>query len=171
MNKEIFTIGHSTHCAEEFIKLVKAYHVSALVDVRTIPKSLRNPEFNKETFFAMLRKEGIKYFHLKGLGGFRHKLKNSLNKSWRNDSFRGYADYMQTQDFTNSLNELIDLANNENVVIMCAEALPWRCHRSLIADALMVRGITVNHIMSLSKSNKHIMTSFAVVKDTDITYP
>jgi uncharacterized protein (DUF488 family) len=171
MSNEIFTIGHSTHTAQELIDIIKAFHITALIDVRTIPKSRYNPDFNKDVFPSALSEIGIKYFQFETLGGLRHPHKDSANQGWRNKSFRGYADYMQTQDFENALNELISLAVKETIVIMCAEAVPWRCHRSLIADALTIRGITVNHIMSSTKSNKHKITSFARVKGKEITYP
>ncbi len=150
----IFTVGHSTRALEKFIPLLRAYHVRTLVDVRTIPRSRRNPQFNQETLPNNLEKSGIKYVWLKGLGGLRRPENDSLNSGWRNASFRGFADYTQTPEFESSLQELIKLAKNGIIAIMCAEAVPWRCHRSLISDALLVRGAQVEHIMSPKNPDK-----------------
>ncbi len=167
----IFTVGHSTRALEEFIRLLQAYHVRTLVDVRTIPRSRRNPQFNQETLPNDLEKLGIKYAWLKGLGGLRRPQKESLNIGWRNASFRGFADYMQTPEFESSLQELIELARNRIIAIMCAEAVPWRCHRSLISDVLLVRGVQVEHIMSPKTSTKHAITKWARVEGQRIRYP
>ena len=167
----IFTIGHSTRTLEEFVGLLQAHGVRLVVDVRTIPRSRHNPQFNQEKLSADLKKSGIDYVWLKELGGLRHPKLDSQNKGWRNESFRGFADYMQTPEFEAGLNELINLAQNSPVAIMCAEAVPWRCHRSLIADALLVRGIRVEHIMTLKTLLEHSMTKFAHVEGKQITYP
>jgi len=142
-----------------------------VVDVRTIPGSWHNPQFNKDSLPSSLKKAGLSYVHLPGLGGLRHAKPDSINVGWRNASFRGYADYMQTPEFEQGLGELIQMAGQERVAIMCAEAVPWRCHRSLIADALLVRGIRAEDIMSLTRRTVHTLTSFAKVRGTTITYP
>lgn len=165
------TIGHSTRSLEEFIGLLQAHMVSRVVDVRTIPRSRHNPQFNKDSLPDSLKKAALSYVHMPRLGGLRHAELNSPNAGWRNASFRGYADYMQTPEFESSLEELIQLAKQERIAIMCAEAVPWRCHRSLIADALLVRGIRVEDIMSPTRCQIHALTLFAKVRGTAITYP
>jgi len=165
------TIGHSTHTLDEFIGLLQAHGATCVADVRTVPRSRHNPQFNKTSLPRSLKKAGLSYVHLPGLGGLRHAKSNSLNVGWRNASFRGYADYMQTPEFEQSLDELVQLANREQIVLMCAEAVPWRCHRSLIADALLVRGIRTEDIMSPTRRQVHTLTPFAKVRDTTITYP
>jgi uncharacterized protein (DUF488 family) len=141
------------------------------VDVRTLPRSRHNPQFNKASLPRSLKKAGLRYIHLPGLGGLRHAKLDSHNLGWRNASFRGYADYMQTPEFAQSIEELIRLANQGRIVLMCAETVPWRCHRSLIADALLVRGIRIEDIMSPTRRQVHPLTSFAKVRGTTITYP
>ena len=165
------TIGHSTRTLEEFIHLLQANGVTCVVDVRTVPRSRHNPQFNTDSLHGSLEKAGLKYVHMTGLGGLRHAKSNSPNMGWRNASFRGFADYMQTPEFAQSLQELIILARQERIVLMCAEAVPWRCHRSLIADALLVRGIRTEDILSESKRLDHMLTPFAQVQGTTITYP
>ena len=167
----VLTIGHSTRTLEEFIGLLQAHGATRVVDVRTIPRSRHNPQFNKASLPRALKKVGLGYVHLPGLGGLRHAKRDSLNVGWRNASFRGYADYMQTPEFEQSLQELIRLAKQDRVVIMCAEAVPWRCHRSLIAYALLVRGIRAEDIMSPTRCQVHTLTPFAKVHGTTITYP
>lgn len=167
----VLTIGHSTRSLEEFVSLLKSYGVEKVVDVRTIPRSRHNPQFNMDTLAIFLRRRGIGYFHMKGLGGLRHALKDSLNTGWLNSSFRGFADYMQTEEFEESLKKLIETAETKRVALMCAEAVPWRCHRSLIADALSVRGMEVTHIMSAASRHAHSITSFARIRGKRITYP
>ena len=167
----VMTIGHSTHTLKEFIGLLQAHAVSRVVDVRTVPRSWHNPQFNKDSLPGKLKKAGLGYVHLPGLGGLRHAKRDSLNMGWRNASFRGYADYMQTPEFEQSLEELIRLANQDRIALMCAEAVPWRCHRSLIADALLVRGIRTEDIMSATHRTVHTLTPFAKVCGTTITYP
>src|ERR1035437_3662957 len=144
----IFTSGHSTRQIDEFIKLLQTYDVEVVVDVRTIPKSRHNPQFNEEELKQSLRQVHIRYKHLKKLGGLRHTTKHSINLGWRNASFRGYADYMATAEFAEGLEALMKIARLRTTVIMCAEAVPWRCHRSLIADALTKKGWVVLDIMS-----------------------
>jgi uncharacterized protein (DUF488 family) len=167
----MMTIGHSNRPLDELIGMLQAHGVDLLVDVRTVPKSRYNPQFNTETLPAPLRAAGIEYLHLPGLGGLRHARKDSINTGWRNDSFRGYADYMQTPEFGAALSALLHAAEARQAALMCAEAVPWRCHRSMIADALTARGIAVEHIMSPAKRSPHKMTSFARVDGTRVTYP
>jgi uncharacterized protein (DUF488 family) len=167
----ILTIGHSTRVIEDFIDLLQAHGVQLIIDIRTIPRSRRNPQFNEDTLATSLKEWGTDYVRLKELGGLRHPRKDSQNLGWRNESFRGFADYMQTPEFEVGINELIRLAHDRTVAIMCAEALPWRCHRSLVADALVVRGIQVEHIMTMKKTMEHSMTKWAKVDGKQITYP
>ena len=168
---DVLTIGHSTRTIDEFIAILQAYGVERLVDVRTIPKSRRVPQFNSDALAASLRKQGIEYLHMKSLGGLRHPKKDSVNLGWRNASFRGYADYMATDEFRKGLQHLLDLAREKRTAIMCAEAVPWRCHRSLIGDALLVRGVHVEDIMSATSSREHALTPFANVDGLNIVYP
>lgn len=167
----IYTIGHSTRPIDEFIGILKAYGIGQLVDVRTIPRSRRNPQFSRENLPGSLTTAGIAYRHMPGLGGLRHPQRDSMNTAWRNAGFRGYADYMQTPEFQENLEELIQLASNAPTAMMCAEAVPWRCHRSLIADAMVARGIDVQEILTAAKSQPHALTSFAKVAGQVITYP
>ena len=167
----IYTVGHSTRGADAFIALLEAHAVTSLADVRTVPRSRHNPQFNGETLAASLAARGIGYVHLPGLGGFRRTNADSPNAGWRNVSFRGYADYMQTPAFADNLAMLLALAAEETVAVMCAEAVPWRCHRSLIADALVVRGVRSEEIVSETKTTAHKLTPFARVEGTAITYP
>jgi uncharacterized protein (DUF488 family) len=171
MKGKILTIGHSTRSILELIALLQENKVSLLVDVRTIPRSRKNPQFNNDELETALTDAGIGYLHMKGLGGLRHPKKDSPNTGWHNDSFRGYADYMQTTEFESELRKLLELASQKQVAVMCAEAVPWRCHRSLIADVLSVRGILVEHIIGKSGRYPHKMTSFANVEGIKIIYP
>ncbi len=167
----IFTIGHSTRPLDEFVRLLRAHNVQRVVDVRTIPRSRHNPQFNRDQLSPALHRRKIHYRHMPGLGGLRRARPDSANGGWRNASFRGYADYMQTQEFDDSLERCIDLATRERVVLMCAEAVPWRCHRSLIADALLARGITASEIASRIRARPHSLTPFARVDGVRVTYP
>jgi len=167
----VMTIGHSTRTLDEFIGLLQAYAITRVVDVRTIPRSWHNPQFNKDSLPDSLKKAGLSYVHMPRLGGLRHAKPDSINMGWRNASFRGYADYMQTPEFEQNLEKLIQMAKQTRVAIMCAEAVPWRCHRSLIADALLVRGIRTEDIMSLTRRTVHTLTPFANVRGTIVTYP
>ena len=167
----VLTIGHSTRSIAEFVSILKAYGVERLVDVRTIPKSRHVPQFNSDALAKALQKEGIDYIHLKSLGGLRHARNESANTGWRNASFRGYADYMATADFRAGLERLLERAREKRTAIMCAEAVPWRCHRSLIGDALLVRGVHVEDILSPTSRRQHELTSFAKVHGTEISYP
>ncbi len=167
----IFTIGHSTRTIEELLAILKHYEITMVVDVRTIPRSRHNPQFNEDVLKAFLEKHDIGYLHMSALGGLRHPLKNSINNGWHNASFRGFADYMQTAKFKRGVEVLCDIALKNRTVIMCAEAIPWRCHRSLIADALLVRHFVVHDIYSGNRTQEHTLTSFAQVKGLQITYP
>jgi uncharacterized protein (DUF488 family) len=167
----IFTIGHSTRSVEEFIALLLAHHVELVVDVRTVPRSRRNPQFSRETLPDSLQAAGIGYEHAAALGGFRRPGRESPNAGWRNTSFRGYADYMQTSTFVAAIETLAERAERQRPAVMCAEAVPWRCHRSLIADALVARGMRVEEITSATRTQPHAMTSFAHVEGTVVTYP
>jgi uncharacterized protein (DUF488 family) len=168
----IFTIGHSTRTFDEFVEMLKAHGVTAVADVRLIPKSRRYPQFADESLAIQLPQVGIKYLPFKSLGGRRRPDKASaLNAAWRNDSFRGYADFMQSPAFANALQSLVDQATDRPTTTLCAEAVPWRCHRSLISDALLVRGWTVLDIMSATKATPHKLTPFARVDGLTITYP
>ena len=167
----IFTIGHSTRPIKVFVRLLKAHGVQRVIDVRTIPRSRHNPQFNRDQLSPALHRVRIHYRHLAGLGGLRHARPDSINAGWRNASFRGYADYMQTQEFDDSLRRCINLAKREQVVLMCAEAVPWRCHRSLIADALLARGIAASEITSGVRVQPHVLTPWARLKGTTLTYP
>jgi uncharacterized protein (DUF488 family) len=170
-SSDVLTIGHSTRSIEEFIRLLQAHGVECVVDVRTIPRSRHNPQFNTDTLPVSLKTAGIGYEHAPALGGLRRAAADSINSGWRNASFRGYADYMQTPPFFKAVEALIKLATCRRLALMCAEAVPWRCHRSLIADALVVRGIGVAHIMNLSRRQPHVLTPFAKVEGRQITYP
>lgn len=173
---KLYTIGHSDRTIKEFISLLHAFKITHLVDVRTIPKSRHVPWFNKNSLLTSLSQAKVSYIHMPELGGLRHARKDSINQEWHNASFRGFADYMQTPEFYIGIKKLNQLLKSKNkVIIMCAEAVPWRCHRSLIADAETVRGITVLDIMNKNTLHTHILTSFAVVdrkkKPIQIYYP
>jgi uncharacterized protein (DUF488 family) len=169
--RPIFTIGHSTRAIEQFIELLHANGVTLVVDVRTIARSRHNPQFNGDALPETLAAAGIGYRHLAGLGGLRHARADSVNVGWRNASFRGFADYMQTEEFAAGLDELLGLAKGWQVAIMCAEAVPWRCHRALIADALFARGIRVEHIISPGHTQVHEPTPFAHIEGQSVIYP
>jgi len=167
----VYTIGHSTRSSEDFLQLLQSHGVQQLVDVRTVPRSRHNPQFNQDTLPATLAGAGILYAHLPELGGLRKARPDSINDAWENASFRGYADYMQTPEFAAGLEHLLALARERPTVIMCAEAVPWRCHRSLIGDALLARGHAVEDILSPTRRSPHKMTRFAQVEGERVTYP
>jgi uncharacterized protein (DUF488 family) len=167
----VLTIGHSTRTLEEFVQLLEVYGVTLLVDVRTVPRSRHNPQFNKETLPDTLKHYGVRYIHMPEIGGLRHPKHDSVNTAWKNSGFRGYADYMQTPEFNVNLLKIVALARENRLALMCAEALPWRCHRNLISDALMVRRIRVEHIISKDSAIIHELNSLAQVEGTKITYP
>jgi len=188
MSNSLWTVGHSTRPIDEFIGLLHAHGIQLLVDVRTVPKSRYNPQFNRDQLALSLKTAGVTYAHMPSLGGLRKPKKDSINTGWRNDSFRGYADYMQTGEFQRAIEELMAYGTGiktpvspahagraethpSRTAVMCAEAVPWRCHRSLIADALVSRGCEVRHIMSETKADEHRLTSFARVEREYITYP
>jgi uncharacterized protein (DUF488 family) len=167
----IFTVGHSTLPIARFIALLQTYGIERLVDIRTIPRSRHNPQFNETVLADSLAVQHVEYVHSRALGGLRHARKDSPNTGWRNAGFRGYADYMQTPSFQDALETLIHFSRQKRVAIMCAEAVPWRCHRSLVADALSVRGAPVIEILSESSYRVHRLTPFAQVEGARITYP
>ena len=167
----IYTAGHSTRPEEAFLSILRNFSIRTVADIRTLPRSRKNPQYDGQEFKRWLAGASIRYVQLRDLGGLRHPRKDSLNGGWKNTSFRGYADYMQTPQFENALNELISLASESTVVIVCAEAVPWRCHRSLVADALLVRGIAVQHVMDANHSKPHVLTPWARVEGLRITYP
>ncbi|MGO4119597.1 DUF488 domain-containing protein [Arthrobacter sp. YAF16] len=167
----IFTVGHSTHPIDEFIGILKAHGIKKLIDVRTVPKSRHNPQFNADALAASVRANGITYRRMESLGGLRHTTKDSANGAWRNASFRGYADYMQTEEFSAAVGQLLERGRSNDAAIMCAEAVPWRCHRSLIGDALLVRNAEVLDIMTAKSAKPHTLTSFARVDGHRVWYP
>jgi uncharacterized protein (DUF488 family) len=167
----IFTVGHSTHSLDDFMALLRANGIERLVDVRTIPRSRHNPQFNHDTLGKFLRNRRIGYRRMKELGGLRHSRADSPNTGWHNASFRGFADYMQTPEFASAVAKLIELATEKVTAIMCAEAVPWRCHRSLIGDALIIRGVEVRDIFSSKITKPHLLTAMAKVRGTTVTYP
>jgi uncharacterized protein (DUF488 family) len=168
---DLFTLGHSTRTFDEFLEILKTYGIEHLVDVRTVPRSRRHPHFSQESLVVSLPEAGIQYTHMKELGGFRKPLPDSPNRAWRNESFRGYADYMQTEAFQAALARLIEISAKQSTVILCAEAVPWRCHRSLIADAMLVHGKRAADIFDAKTSKPHKLTPFARVEGERLTYP
>jgi len=166
----LWTIGHSTLSIEDFISKLKSFEIQVLADVRSYPGSRRYPHFNRERFDASLADSGIRYEHLPELGGRRRARPDSLNIAWRNESFRGYADYMETNEFRAGIDRLLNIATTQRTAIMCSEAVWWRCHRSLISDYLKVKGIEVNHIMSIGKAEPHPFTSAAGIVDGELSY-
>jgi uncharacterized protein (DUF488 family) len=167
----LYTIGHSNRPIQEFLELLEAHGIKKVIDIRTIPKSRHNPQFNQSDLRVSLKRAHIRYEHMKKLGGLRHAHKDSLNGGWINASFRGFADYMQTTDFETGLSRLEKEAQKHTVAIMCAEAVPWRCHRSMIADALTVRGWVVRHIQSRRTARLHKRTGFLRIRNGVLTYP
>jgi uncharacterized protein (DUF488 family) len=167
----VLTVGHSIHPIETFLAILQAHAVEWLADIRTVPRSRRNPQFERDALAESLRGAGIGYEHMAALGGLRRARKDSVNTAWKNASFRGYADYMQTSEFSAAVTELMRRATDTRVAVMCAESVPWRCHRSLLADALTARGAAVEHIMSASTRKPHTLTPFARIEGTEVTYP
>lgn len=167
----LYTIGHSTRSLDQMVRLLEENHVSAVAGIRTVPRSRRNPQFNREVVAEALEASGVRHAHLEELGGLRRPRRDSPNAAWENASFRGFADYTLTEEFEEALQGLLGLARAETTAIMCAEAVPWRCHRSLIADALVLRNMKVQHIISRTSLQLHELTSFAVVEWERITYP
>lgn len=171
LGTKVFTIGHSTRPIEELVAMLREEKVDTLVDIRTIRRSRHNPQYEEEALAAVLREAGLAYRSLPALGGLRHSRKDSPNLAWRNESFRGYADYMQTQGFEEGLAQLHALAKSARVALLCAEAVPWRCHRSLVADALVARGGEVEHLLGGGRSRPHRLTRFARARGGKVTYP
>ncbi len=171
MEDTVYTIGHSTHPIDEFIRILQAYEIGLVADVRSIPKSRHNPQFSQAELEQHLREHGIGYAHIKELGGLRRATKTSINTGWRNPSFRGYADYMQTEEFAAGIARLVEIARRQRPAIMCSEAVPWRCHRSLIGDALLVRNFRVVDIMGEKTARPHGLTPWAKVEGASVTYP
>jgi uncharacterized protein (DUF488 family) len=171
MTEIVCTIGHSNRSIEEFIGLLKQNQIACVLDIRTVPKSRHNPQFGQDQLPDSLAAAGIEYRYLAGLGGLRRPRPDSPNSGWRNTSFRGYADYMQSEEFAQNVDTVIALAQDTRCALMCAEAVPWRCHRSLVADALLVRGIPVEEIIGPQKPRPHKLTPFARVDGLRITYP
>lgn len=167
----IFTIGHSTLPIDQFVAILKTYGIQRLVDIRTIPRSRHNPQFNSDALGHSLKQAGVEYLSMPALGGLRHAHKDSPNTGWRNKSFRGYADYMQSRTFHDALKSLIQMGRQKRTAIMCAEAVPWRCHRSLVADALLVEGVSAVEILSEGNYRVHKLTPFARIESGQITYP
>jgi uncharacterized protein (DUF488 family) len=167
----ILAVGHSTRPQGELVDLLRSNGVAVLADVRTVPRSRHNPQFSAEALAPALAKAGIRHVHLPRLGGLRHPRRDSSNLAWRNDSFRGYADHMQTPDFEAGLAELRELAREGPVALLCAEAVPWRCHRTLIADALFARGVVVLHVVGRERTRPHRVTPFARIEGRSVTYP
>jgi uncharacterized protein (DUF488 family) len=167
----VLTVGHSNRPIDEFLALLEAHGVTLVADVRKLPGSRANPQFNADALAESLRSRGIGYVHLPGLGGLRRPRPDSPNGGWQNASFRAFADYMQTAEFEAALGQLLELARGERPAIMCSEAVPWRCHRGLIADALVVRDVTVAHLMTPTRADPHRLRDWAKVVGTRITYP
>lgn len=171
----MLTIGHSTLPIETFLAILRDNGVRVLADIRTVPKSRHNPQFAQENLAPALKAAGVEYIWHRDLGGLRHARKDSINTGWRNASFRGYADYMQTPEFAAALSELLKTAPQAHTALMCAEAVPWRCHRSMVADALTVRGLAVEDITYTAKGNSrrepHKLTPFARVEGERLWYP
>lgn len=167
----VYTIGHSTRPVSALIELLAAYEIRNVADIRTIPRSRHNPQFDQDALRSRLRAAGIAYIHMKGLGGLRHTRRESPNAGWKNEGFRGFADHMQSREFEESLASFLEVARLVPTALLCAEAVPWRCHRSLIADALSVRGILVRHILGASSCRDHELTTFARVRGIHLTYP
>ncbi len=166
----VFTIGHSTRASDELFALLRQHDVRTLIDIRTVPKSRHNPQFGVDVLRESSDRAGVRYVHLPALGGLRHARKDSPNTGWKNASFRGYADFMQSDEFAAGVDEVLDMAREGPVAVMCAEAVPWRCHRSLVADALLVRGVRAQHILGPGPTRPHELTRFACVEGARITY-
>lgn len=167
----VCTIGHSNRSLDTFVELLRSNEIAHVLDVRTVPRSRHNPQFDRDALPASLDAVHIAYTHVPGLGGLRHARADSPNAGWHNPSFRGYADYMQSPEFADNVQWVADLARAERCVLMCAEAVPWRCHRSMIGDALLVRGIRVEDIIGPKGRKPHVLTAFAHVEGTQVTYP
>ncbi|MBX2887725.1 MAG: DUF488 domain-containing protein [Ferruginibacter sp.] len=166
----IYTIGHSTHPMETFLAMLNSFNIQTVVDIRSLPGSRKFPQFDKENMEIILPENGIEYVHLLELGGRRKVKKNSHNTRWRNDSFKGYADYMETEDFKKAILHLENIATKRITVYMCAEAVWWRCHRSMVSDYLKAKGWDVLHIMTINKAEPHRYTQPARIIDGTVCY-
>jgi uncharacterized protein (DUF488 family) len=171
LSNAVRTIGHSTRTLEDFLAILAAAGITVLVDIRTVPRSRHNPQYNRDTLPDALRNAGIAYRHEPALGGLRRPRKDSRNTAWRNTSFRGFADHMETPAFEAAVEEIAALARTERPVLMCAEAVPWRCHRTLVSDALLARGVEVRHLMGVAREEVHELTPFARVENERVSYP
>ena len=169
-NKTIWTIGHSTHSFKEFLNMLQSAEIALLVDIRSFPGSRKFSQFNKDALAASLPEHELEYIHLKSLGGRRKVRPNSKNTAWRNASFRGYADYMETEEFSEGLEKLKNLASKKRTAYMCSEAVWWRCHRSMVSDVLKAQGWEVMHIMAVGKANEHPYTQPAKIVDGKLSY-
>ena len=167
----IYTVGHSTRTADEFLALLRAHGVQLVADVRTVPRSRRHPQFTRETLARFLDTQAIGYEHYPALGGLRKPRRDSVNTGWRHPAFRGYADHMESDQFQRALDDLVRIASVQSTAIMCAEAVWWQCHRRLLADALLVRGVPVRHILSEAEAKPHELSEFARASDGRVTYP
>jgi uncharacterized protein (DUF488 family) len=167
----VYTVGHSTRTADEFLALLRAYGVAGIADVRTVPRSRRHPHFSREALVALLSAQDIGYLHLPGLGGLRKPERDSPNRGWHHAGFRGYADHMRTSEFAAALDRLLVFAADRQAAVMCAEAKWWQCHRQLVADALLARAIEVRHIMSARDAPRHELTPFAQITGSTVQYP
>jgi Uncharacterized conserved protein len=168
---DAYTMGFSTRTWDETLQILSAHSIQRVIDIRTLPGSKRTPQFNLEHLRTELPRAGIEYIHMKSLGGLRKPKPVTVNSAWRNDSFRGYADYMQTPEFIEALNTLRELVTEKTSVYCCTEAVFWRCHRQLVSDALLIRGLKIGHIFSATKVEPHKLTDFARVDGAKITYP
>jgi uncharacterized protein (DUF488 family) len=171
VDNTVFTIGHSTHPFDEFVQILNAFNIDMIADVRSIPASRHNPQYNQAGLEVELPRLGIRYVHMKELGGLRHAARSSPNTAWKNASFRGFADHMQTVGFSAGIDQLVEWIPHNRIALMCAEVLPWRCHRSLIGDALLLKGLIVKDILNGKTIRSHLMTPWAVVNGSTITYP
>lgn len=167
----IWTIGHSTQPADVFVALLKRHGIAQLADIRTVPKSRRHPQFSQETLAACLGGHEIAYRHFAALGGLRKPRPDSVNTAWQHPGFRGYADYMQTNEFAAGVSSLLEFAAGGHTAVMCAESVWWRCHRRLLADALLVRGVAVWHILPSGPAKPHQLSEFARIDGSILTYP
>lgn len=166
----LYTIGHSTRTADEFLEMLKSFKVKVLADIRRLPGSRKYPQFDQDQLAKFLEENGIEYIYIEKLGGRRKPAANSKNTKWRNKSFQAYADYMETEEFAEGAEELAEIAANQVTAIMCSEAVWWRCHRSMVADYFKAKGWEVLHIMALNKATEHPYTSPATVHDGKVSY-
>jgi uncharacterized protein (DUF488 family) len=167
----IYTIGHSTRTADAFVDLLRVHGIGQVADVRTVPRSRRHPHFSQNALAELLKSNGITYLHIPELGGLRKPRPDSVNTAWQHPAFRGYADHMQTQTFQKGVDALVAFAGRASTTVMCAESVWWQCHRRLLADALVARGVAVRHILSAATPKPHELSEFAQVRGARVTYP